>query len=71
MRDPDLRDGDLDLLAELEENPAAERIAAALALLHPVAAVTDLRTHFDGCHHTHAGCLARLAIAALTGEDTT
>lgn len=60
---------DLDLLAVLEENPEAERIDAALALLRPVAAVEDLRTHDAHCYQHHAGCLARQAIAELTGED--
>lgn len=61
---------ELDVYAEIDDlNREQARRDAALALLRPVAAVEDLRTHWEGCHHTHAGCLARLTIAALTGED--
>lgn len=45
------------------------RITAALALLQPVAAVEDLRTHHEHCHQHHAGCLAARIIATLTGGD--
>lgn len=59
---------DLDLLAEIEDNPERERIAAALALLRQVPADGE-RTHWRGCHVHHTECLAAMTITTLTGED--